>query len=85
VLAAAEEAPPLRIGVITPLTGQLATIGTAVRNGIELARREQPELVNGVGFAYEDDQADPKQSIDAYLKHLSSRKGEVIFGFGTTL
>jgi len=34
----------LKVGVILPLTGPLAEYGMAARNGIELARKEYPEL-----------------------------------------
>lgn len=75
----------VKIGVITALTGPLATIGTAVKNGIELARSERPELFKNIDFIYEDDQFDPKQSLTAYKKLRSIDRASIIFGFGDTL
>ncbi|MBN8549371.1 MAG: ABC transporter substrate-binding protein [Deltaproteobacteria bacterium] len=75
----------LKIGVITPLSGGMATIGSAVKNGIELARSEQPELFKNISFMYEDDQFDPKQSLTAYKKLRDIDHVSLIFGFGDTL
>ena len=58
----------VKIGVILPLSGSMATLGGAIRNGIELARSERPELFGRIKFIYEDDQYDIKQSIAAYRK-----------------
>ena len=41
------DTPRLKVGVISALSGGLATIGGAVRNGIELARADSPELFTG--------------------------------------
>jgi branched-chain amino acid transport system substrate-binding protein len=76
---------PYEIGVITALSGGMATIGTAVSNGIELARKDRPELFKNIQFSYEDDQFDPKQSITAYRKLKSSGHPFLIFGMGTLL
>lgn len=76
------EEKKITIGVITALTGQMATIGTAVKNGIELAREKNPELFKNIKFVYEDDQFDGKISLVAYRKLKDSDKASVIFGFG---
>ncbi len=79
------EEQQLRVGVITTLTGGMATIGVAVRNGVELARKDHPDLFKKVGFSYEDDQFDPKQSIASYRRLKNQDKADVILGFGTLL
>ena len=50
--AVSEDQNP-RIGVITFLSGPNATIGTAIKNGIELARHQRPELLQMIDFRYE--------------------------------
>lgn len=75
----------VKIGVIVPLTGKQATIGVAVKNGIELARSENSRIFNGVSFAYEDDQFDAKQGISAYRNLNRSGKPNVLLGFGNVL
>jgi ABC-type branched-subunit amino acid transport system substrate-binding protein len=84
VPAYGEERGP-RIGVITILSGPNATIGTAIRNGMELARHDRPDLLKKIVFDYEDDQSDPKLDIAAYQR-LSRDKGiDVLFGLGPTM
>jgi len=75
----------IKIGVITPLSGGLAIIGTALKNGIELARSDRPELFKNITFIYEDDQFDPKQSLTAYRKLKEIDHVSVVLGFGAAL
>ncbi len=74
-----------RIGVIAPLTGYLSGIGSAVRNGVELAREERPDLFEAIRITFEDDQHDTKQSLLAYQRLAASEKPSAVFGFGTPL
>lgn len=74
-----------RIGVITFLSGSNATLGTAIRNGIELARQERPELLKMIDFQYEDDQSDPKNDLSAYRKMMRSRGIDILFGVGPVM
>jgi branched-chain amino acid transport system substrate-binding protein len=73
------------VGVIVPLTGAMATLGEAVKNGVELAQLDHPNLVKNVRFVFEDDQYDPKQSLAAYTKLRDLDEARVVFGFGDTL
>jgi ABC-type branched-subunit amino acid transport system substrate-binding protein len=73
------------IGVIAPLTGAMATIGVAIKNGIELAQSDRPDLFEKVRFVFEDDQYDPKQSLAAYRKLRDLDQVSVVFGFGAVL
>jgi len=63
----------------------MGTMGTAVRNGIELARSDYPQLFRKMRFIYEDDQFDIKQSIAAYRKLRDIDESAMIFGLGSTL
>lgn len=80
--AASADSGRISVGVITTLSGGMATIGTAVRNGIELARSEHPELFEQSHFIYEDDQFDAKKSISAYQKLKTVDSISVLIGFG---
>lgn len=73
------------VGVITALTGRMSVIGTAVKNGVELARTDRPELFRNIDFIYEDDQFDGKQSLSAYQKLKSTNHLSLVMGFGDTL
>ena len=70
-----------RIGVLAPLTGDVATYGTAILSGIELARsqlnapdRQQFDLI------VEDDQANPRVGVAAARKLISADHVPAIIG-----
>ena len=73
--------PPIRIGVILPLTGDAASWGEAVRNGVELAREKLPVAIRDrIELVYEDDQRNPRLSVLAFqklvqLNHISALIG----------
>lgn len=73
----------LKVGVILPLTGGLTEIGSAIRNGIELARADRGELFEKIDFAYEDDQYDGKQTLSAYRRLVTLNKVDLLFSFGS--
>ena len=81
---AARAAGTLEIGAILPLTGGAASLGTASRNGIELARSEynasrstaEPEL----GVISEDDRAEPAASVSALQKLIAANGIRIVIG-----
>jgi ABC-type branched-subunit amino acid transport system substrate-binding protein len=79
--AAADPAKPA-IGVIAPLSGYLASIGTAIRNGIELASIDHPEILEKVDLRFEDDQHGPKLAPAVYQRLRSGRRPKAIIAFG---
>ena len=68
---------PIKIGVVTPLTGTYAPIGQQVKWGLELAAKE----INGAGgvlgrplqLIYEDEEANPA---------VATQKAEKVFQAG---
>lgn len=64
------------IGVILPLSGELAAFGAKVRRGIELARSELPQTT----FIFEDGGADPRGALSAYKKLRHSYKITKLIG-----
>jgi len=66
--------PPIRIGVIGPLTGRAQIFGQIHKLSIELATKElnqkQPPGVKGrnLELVFEDDQSDPARSKQAVEK-----------------
>jgi branched-chain amino acid transport system substrate-binding protein len=70
-------ADPIKIGVVTPLTGTYAGIGQQVRWGLDLAAKE----INGAGgiagrpleLTYEDEEANPSVAV---------QKAEKLFQIG---
>ncbi len=59
-----------KIGGIGPTTGDAATYGEAVKNGIQIAVDEINEAggINGyqIEYKFEDDENDPEKSVNAY-------------------
>jgi branched-chain amino acid transport system substrate-binding protein len=58
----------VRIGVIIPLSENVAVLGENMKNGIELAAKESN---TGIQFIFEDGGIEPKKALGAYQK-LSS-------------
>lgn len=62
-----------QIGVILPLSGKAASVGQAIKNGIELAYAELPaETAAGLQLHYEDDASESKNSVAAYKRLRTS-------------
>jgi branched-chain amino acid transport system substrate-binding protein len=73
---------PFKIGVVIPLTGVTAEYGEAIRNGIELAREDYPELQKSVSLQYEDQQFDVKLAVSAFSKLRTVDQVDLIIVFG---
>jgi branched-chain amino acid transport system substrate-binding protein len=77
------ENQPLKIGVILPLTGQVAGMGIAFRNGIDLFL-EQRQVPAGAQFLYEDSGYDGKRAVTALHKLRSADKADLVIVWGNT-
>ena len=66
----------ITVGVIVGLTGQYAAIGEAVKNGIDLSLKNDPNI----SVIYEDGQWSPVQGLNAYKKLTSVDKVDVVIG-----
>lgn len=77
-------ASEIRLGAILPLTGDVASYGVAVKQGIDLAvaTENQAGGVKGkaISVMYEDDKGDPKQGVTAAQKLISVAHVRVIIG-----
>lgn len=78
------EPEKVRIGVILPLTGDGATYGKEIKQGIDLAIDEinEEEGIRGrpvVAF-YEDDQGLPQPAVSALQKLIDQNKVNVVIG-----
>lgn len=59
----------IKVGVILPLSGETASMGEAMRNGISLAMNNLPtNIKNKIQFNFEDDALLAKNSISAFHK-----------------
>ncbi len=83
-LAPAQQAEPIRIGVIQPLSGPVAASGNYVRIGAEIAR----DWINARGgilgrplrLVVEDNKSDPKEAASAAEKLIARDKVPVLMG-----
>lgn len=70
-----------KIGVIVPLTGILAEYGTAIQNGISLAKKDHPWL-SRCDFKFEDSRYDPKEAVLAFRKLKAVDGVSLVYNFG---
>jgi branched-chain amino acid transport system substrate-binding protein len=83
-IGAAAAADPIKIGVVTPLTGTYAGIGQQVRWGLELATKE----VNAAGgimgrpveLSFEDEEANPSVAVQKAEKLFQVGKVDFLTG-----
>jgi branched-chain amino acid transport system substrate-binding protein len=72
----------LHVGFIGGFSGPGKAFGDAARNGFELAREELGS--KGIQVTYEDDQFDPKKTVNAFNKLVHHDKVDVIIVLGST-
>ena len=74
----------IKIGAIGPLSGAASTYGISVKEGAQLLEKEVNAAggINGkkIQFIFEDDQADPNSSMQAFNKLVDSEKVCAILG-----
>jgi branched-chain amino acid transport system substrate-binding protein len=89
-LGCARQLETVKIGCITPLTGEGATYGAATKKGLELAK-EEINAKGGIGgkpisIIYEDDQMSPRVATNAIQKLMSVDKVPIVIGaFGSSV
>jgi len=84
VVGSAQAADPIKVGVVTPLSGSYAPIGKQVRWGAELAVKEINAAggVNGRPFEllFEDEEANPPVAVRKAEKLLQQDKVDLLTG-----
>jgi len=76
-------AKSIKIGVVAPLTGDLAFIGEGIRDSILLAKENLGDTQYTYELIFEDDQLDSKMSASAANKLISVDKVDAIVSFGS--
>lgn len=80
----AQENQPFKIGLVLPLTGPASDYGVAIKNGIELAREERPEIFHEISFIYEDSSFDPKLAVSSLMKLVDSDRVNLAVTWGVS-
>jgi branched-chain amino acid transport system substrate-binding protein len=75
------EAEPLRVGVVSAVTGNAAAYGGSLVEGIRFGARKL-DTSGKVSFIYEDDGFQPKNSLIAASKLLDTDKVQMLIVFG---
>jgi branched-chain amino acid transport system substrate-binding protein len=77
-----KEEKEIKIGAVMPLTGDGATYGQNLRNGMELALSEINASGTGVKYKiiFEDDKGSVKDAVSSYQKLISQDKVQIILG-----
>jgi len=83
-VASAQDTGPLKIGVLTPLSGTYASIGQQVKWGVELATKEINDAGGIMGrqveLVFEDGEANPAVGTQKAEKLFQSTKVEFLTG-----
>ncbi|MEI7480053.1 MAG: ABC transporter substrate-binding protein [bacterium] len=74
---------PVKIGVVLPLSGDLAFIGEPAKKGAELALEQFKNTKRKYELVFEDDQYDSKKTITSATKLISINKVEAVVSFGS--
>jgi len=74
---------PVKIGVVLPLSGDLAFIGEPAKKGAELALEQFKNTKHKYELVFEDDQYDSKKTITSATKLISIDKVEAVVSFGS--
>ena len=75
------------VGIVYPVAGRLASIGTEMGRGFELAHEEITKLQLGdtkLRFITEDSRGDPEGAVEAFNKLIQQDGVSVILGPGTS-
>jgi branched-chain amino acid transport system substrate-binding protein len=73
----------IKIGVVAPMTGDLAFMGEGIRDAILLAKENLGDVRYTYDIIFEDDQLKPQMSASAVNKLISVDKADVIVSFGS--
>jgi branched-chain amino acid transport system substrate-binding protein len=71
---------PIIIGAVISQTGYAAVDGMNIKNGMEMAVNDLKAEGINVKIVYEDDGTDPKQSVSAINKLISTENPDVLMG-----
>lgn len=75
------QAPPLRVGVILPLTGGSAPYGEMALNGVRLAQEQEPQVLGrGVELVVADSKSDKVEATNAANRLIQKDKVVAILG-----
>lgn len=77
--------PKVSIGVILPLTGEAATLGQSLKNGVDMGYASlSPALKDRISIYFEDDGFVPKNAVSALNRLLAEKKVDILVNAGSS-
>ncbi len=73
-----------KVGIIIPLSGDLAGYGAAIRNGFELAKKEDPKRFEKIWWQYEDSRYDGKVAVTALTALRTQHNINLFYTWGVS-
>lgn len=71
-----------KFGISAPLSGALAEYGTAVKNGILLAKEDKPDSFDKIELVIEDSQWDAKTAVLTFNWLKNIKKVNIVYNWG---
>lgn len=78
-----DEKSVAKVGVIIPLTGQFSDYGKQMKNGVDLWMNDHPK--SKIQIEFEDGEAIPKKSVDAFNLLITRNISCVVSGFSSVV
>jgi branched-chain amino acid transport system substrate-binding protein len=75
-------ADPFVYGISIPLSGDLTEYGVAVKNGIELARLEDPSAFKNIQVVYEDNEYSSSKGVTVLRRFAINRHANLVYQWG---
>jgi len=81
-----QDAGKIKIGVLLPLSGDIAVYGISAKNGIEIAMDEEMGLIkeNNISVTFDDEKGEPKSAVNAATKMISVDNCDVLLEGGSS-
>lgn len=72
------------VGIIIPLTGDLADYGTSIQRGFELAVSQSPQQFSNIKFTFDDSRYDANTAVSALNKMRATNKVDLYYAWGVS-
>lgn len=72
------ERPAVKIGVLVPLSGDMALHGREIQNALELAQKKHANTYYDYRFVFEDSRLEPARTASAAKRLIHQEKVDVI-------
>lgn len=82
--ASCEDKGAFNVGVIIPLTGDLADYGVSIQRGFDLAVTQSPERFSKIHFIFEDSRYDANTAVSVLQKLRATNNIDLYYAWGVS-